>query len=164
MQNPNDPIQVLVQQRLSRSEEEILAELRALPVLPDEEDPAWEDARTWEQADRYLALGQVARERRLRPALPLLLERACFGDPGEMMRGLRHILEAIVDPDLEVLLNVCIDAAGSGHRGARLWAIQELGTLRDRRALPTLERALNDSSKEIRSAAQQAIEMIREAR
>src|SRR5688572_29865330 len=78
-----------------RPDEDVLAALRSIPPLVDEDDASWNDNAYWMGvAYPYLALAGVAAERRLLPAIGLLLERACFGDPGETMRGLRHDLEA----------------------------------------------------------------------
>lgn len=138
----------------------LLTELVALPVLPDEDDPAWEDDATYRHAYRLLALADVAAERQLRAALPLLLERACYGDPDEMMRGLRHSLEAIVDHDLDALTDVCLQMATADAPGARFWAIDELGILRDRRALPTLLAALGDPTDGVRANAFTALTLL----
>ncbi|MCW3060279.1 MAG: repeat protein [Capsulimonas sp.] len=163
-QSPADHIQELVELRRGWSDEEVLAELKAMSVLPDEDDPAWTEEGTWrDQANLFVALADITAERRLRPAILLLLERACFGDPGEMMRGLRHSLEAIVNPDWDYLVEICIAAARLPQRGARLWAIEELGVLRDKRALPVLEEALRDETPEIQSAAERSIQMIQRA-
>ena len=45
-QKPMDHILALFEQRRSWPDDAILAELAALPVLPDEDDPAWDDERT----------------------------------------------------------------------------------------------------------------------
>lgn len=160
---PYKIIENLFEQRRSCSDEEILSELAALPVLPDEDDlmnqKDW-DNNDWDNVFLFLALADQAAVRRLRPALALLLERASYGDPGETMRGLRHSLEAIVDPEWDVLTDVCMAVAIYPQRGARLWAIDELGRLRDERARPVLMNALNDPEEEIRKTAQRSIEML----
>jgi hypothetical protein len=85
---PYELIRDLVAERASWSDADVLAELGQLPALADEGDPVWNDEVYWiDFAYRYVALSEVAAERRLRPAVGLLLERACNGDPGEMMRG-----------------------------------------------------------------------------
>ena len=56
------------------------------------------------------------------------------------MRGLRHDLEAIVNPNWSVLADACLDAARSPRLGTRLWAIDELIRLEDPRARPLHER------------------------
>lgn len=89
-----EPREVISDMRTARqgsSDATILAELERLSPLADEVDPAWDDERYWvESGYLYVALSDIAAERKLRPAARLLLERACNGDPGEMMRGLRH--------------------------------------------------------------------------
>jgi hypothetical protein len=124
---PYEIIGDMVSARQSVSDKEILAELSAFPPLPDEDDPAWDQDATWQEAYRFVALSDVAASRRLTPAIRLLLDRACYGDPGEMFRGLRHAVEAIVNPRWSELADICLDAASfqatwyaaMGHRSAR---------------------------------------------
>ena len=85
-------------QRLS--DKKVLDELAAIPPLADEDDLCWGNDEYWHLVVYpYLALWNIASERRLQAAIPLMLDRACFGDPGEIMRNLCHALEAIVNPD-----------------------------------------------------------------
>ncbi len=104
-------------------------------------------------AYRYVALSDVAAERRLRPAARLLLERACNGDPGEMMRGLRHACERIFNPDWTALADVCIELSASERPGTRQWAIHQLMILDDPRARRIFDRALHDEVVETRENA-----------
>ena len=137
--NPVDEIDELANQRSGLSDGEVLAELAALPPLPDEDDPAWDDLEFWQRiANPYLALERVAAKRRLRGAIRLLLDRACYGDPYEIMRGLGHSLEAIMKPDARGLGDLCMEAARGDRRGTVLWALDELGRLRDERARPLM--------------------------
>src|SRR5438477_2682876 len=70
---------------------QIIAKLESIPALADEDDPIWNDKEYWrDTAEVFLALSDISAKRRLRPSIRLLLERACYGDPGEIMRGLRH--------------------------------------------------------------------------
>lgn len=92
-------------------------------------------------------------ERQLRPAVRLLLERACNGDPGEIMRGLRHRWEGIFDPDWAALADVCMELSASERSGARRWAIHQLMFLDDPRARRVFENALHDEIDEIRRIA-----------
>ncbi len=160
MDSPATVIERLKAERHSRTNDELLRELESLPVLPSEDSPAWNDDSQWQLADLFLALGDLAAERQLRPAVPLLLERACYGDPGEIMRGLRHVLEAIVAPDYDALTSYCTSAASSENAGARLWAVSELGVLRDRTTLPVLLQALRDVAPEIRRTACSSLSML----
>jgi hypothetical protein len=137
------------------TDDEVLESLRALPALADESDPVWENDEYWgETAYRFVALADVAAQRRLRPAIRLLLDRACYGDPGEIMRGLRHSLEAIVDPDWTTLADVCLQAARSPRLGTKLWAIDQLAVLDDPRARPLFEDAVRHGPEDIKSVAQ----------
>ena len=154
-------LQALIEQRKTWTDEAILDELRALSVLPDEDDPLWNEDATWrDHFDVYDALSKIAAERKLRPAVLLLLERSSYGDPYEIMRGLRHTLEGIVNPDWQVLADLCMQAANYPQNGARLWAVRELGVLRDRRSLGALLGALSDSAKLVRLEACSSLYML----
>jgi hypothetical protein len=100
-----------------------------------------------------MALSDVAAERKLRPAVRLLLERAGNGVPGEMMRGRRHALERIFNPDWATLADVCIELSASERPGTRLCAIHQLMILDDPRARQIFDRALHDEIDEIRRTA-----------
>jgi hypothetical protein len=127
------------------SDSKVLAKLRTIPPLPDEDDDtAWDNAFWDDVAYHFLALWRVAGSRRLREAIPLILDRACFGDPGETMRGMCHVLEAIVQPNWSDLTPYCVAALKSERPGTRLWAAHQLARLRDAAALPALEAANPD--------------------
>ncbi len=161
---PVDQIRQLVEQRRNLSDEAILNELTQLPVLPDEDDPLWNDRATWEKhAYVYLALADIAAERRLRVAVSLLLERACYGDPGEIMRGLRHDLEHIVNPEWSALADICTENMKSPNRGARLWSVDELGVIRDPRSLPMLISMLDDLDNGVRARACRSLALLCQA-
>jgi HEAT repeat protein len=148
--------------RARLADAEVLAELSAIPPLADEEDPCWQDDAYWHRvAYPYLALWHVAAERRLRAAVPLILDRACFGDPGEIMRNLCNAVEAIVAPEWAALTAPCVAALRSPRPGTRLWAAHELGRLRDPAAIPALERAAADEVPEVREWAASALEQTR---
>lgn len=161
MESPAQAIERVKDDFRSRSDADLLRELEALPILPAEDSDTWEaDSPWWQTAQRFTALADLAAERRLRPAIPLLLGRSCYGDPGEMMRGLRHALEAIVAPDYDALTPFCVEAAASAQPGARLWAVDELGVLRDRQGLAALLAALGDSAPEVRRTACRSLSML----
>ncbi len=160
---PHEIIEEMTAARIPLSDTQILAELSALPLLADEDDPCWETKEYWHQvAYPYLALWNIAAQRRLQAAVPLILERACYGDPGEIMRGLCHALEAIVAPNYEELSEPCLIAVQSPRPGARLWAIFQLRRLREPRALPLLEKALRDPAERVRDEAKDALQVIRD--
>jgi hypothetical protein len=159
---PYQIIDDLASARSRLSDAEVLAELAAIPHLADEDNPCWNDDDYWHNvAFPYLALWNVVAERRLRAAVPLILDRACFGDPGEIMRNLCHAVEAIVKPDWSALTALCASALESPRPGTRLWAAQELGRLRDSAALPALERAAQDAVPEVREWVVSALERTR---
>jgi hypothetical protein len=157
-------IRELAAQRTARSDTEILAEIEALAPLADEADAAWDDERYWRDvAYLYVALSDVAAERKLRPAVRLLLERACNGDPGEMMRGMRHAFEGIFNPDWAALGDVCMELAGSKRAGTRMWAMDQLMILNDPRARPVFEQALGDNVESVRISASAGLERLNRA-
>jgi hypothetical protein len=151
--NPSQIIQQMVVQRLVWPNEYILAELKAMPVLPDADDVLWEHEKTWEQLDLYTALARVSGMKRLKEAIPLLLERACYGDPGERMRVLYPQLESAGNGDWNFLGNACCKAAKSHNSGARLWAIAQLADNRYRHLMHTVVEALDDSAQLVRVQA-----------
>ena len=139
------PFQHWIEKYEGYSNEALLLELSSLSVLPDESDLSWEDNQTWENlAYPYLALARIAGERRIKEAVPLLFEKSSYGDPYEMVQGIRHSIEKIVNPDWDALNEICIKITQSPHRGARLWAVRELGILRNKDSFDTLVNALND--------------------
>jgi HEAT repeat protein len=157
---PYEIIEELYCERLNRQEQDILAELSALPILPDEEDEAWNDDQTWRQAYLYMALVDVAAQRKLTSAVVPLLEKASYGDPGEMMRGLRNRLEAIAAPDWQKLAHICSSLSKHPHKGTRLWSVHQLGILREPEALANLTDALSDPADLVRSEACYSLVML----
>jgi hypothetical protein len=158
---PHEIIRDLTAERANRSDDKLLAEIERMPPLADESDAAWDDPSYWSDfAYRYVALSHVAAERKLRPAVRLLLERACNGDPGELMRGMRHSFEAIFAPDWRGLADVCMELCASERAGTRIWAADQLMILDDPRAKPVFERALNDDNAEVRGAAATGLERL----
>ncbi len=157
---PAEVIARLVADRAKRTDQELLSELKAFKPLPPELSDAWSSDATWAKAQLFVALGDLAAKRKLRAAAPLLLERASLGDPGEMMRGLRHSLEKIFKPDWPALTQVCITQLESGPAGARLWALDQLGVLRDPKSLEAILARLTDEQAEVREFARQAAVML----
>jgi hypothetical protein len=147
-------------ERTAWTDTELLAELTTLDPLVDEYEPEWDTDAYWEVANRYLALAKLCSDRKLRPAVKLLLERACYGDPNAIMRGLRHYLEAIANPDWSFLADVCLETARSPRLGTRYWAIHELAILDDPRAKPILEQAIIDGPDDIRDRAQAGLDRL----
>lgn len=154
---PASIIERFVQEREGWSDAEILEELKGFPPLPGEE-AFNQAAANWRDVYRFVALADVCAARKLRPAVVMLLERASFGDPGETMRGLRHHLERIAEPDWDFLTDACLEALNSPQPGARYWAVQQLGIMQVERTLGALQGALDDPEAEIRSEAQIAID------
>jgi hypothetical protein len=135
---------------VSASDEEVLAALAAVEPFPDEADSRWDDESFWfTVAYRFLGLAHSARLRKLRPAVRLILERACYGDPGETMRGLRHVFEGIYNPQWDLLAEEYLALARSERLGTRMWAIAGLMILDDPRAVPVFEASLCEDPEEI---------------
>lgn len=78
IEGPANTIAAVVAEMAAATDEEVLAKLAAVEPLPDESDAHWNDDAFWfEVAYRFLGLGEVAALRKLRPAVRLMLERAC---------------------------------------------------------------------------------------
>jgi hypothetical protein len=151
----------LVAEWESATDEEVLAGIRVLPPLADEEDECWNTDNYYVSAlFPFLAFAGVAAKRRLRPAVRLLLERASYGDPGETMRGMRHSFEAIFNPDWESLGDEYLALARSERLGTRLWAIDCLVVLDDSRAVPVFELSVDEDPEEIRHLAEMGLKRI----
>jgi hypothetical protein len=151
----------LLEELSKLSDTEIIARLECVPPLADEDDPIWNRDEYWhETAEVFLVLSDISATRRLRPSIRLLLERACYGDPGEIMRGLRHRLEAIVAPELGCLADICLDLANSPRKGTRLWTISQLAILEDPRAKPLFEFSTQTEPPGISEAAAMGLERL----
>lgn len=160
---PYQIIDDMTEARRSLSDKKVLAELSAIPPLADEDDPCWDkDDYLHKVAYPYLALWNIVGERQLRAAIPLILDRACFGDPGEIMRDICHTLEGIVHPKYSELTAPCVAALKSPRPGTRMWAVYQLHRLRDPAALPALKAAEHDEVREVRASIKKAIKAIHE--
>jgi hypothetical protein len=163
--NEKTPWQLIQEQinlRSNWSDEAILAEIEALPVLPDEyneqsdiplDDSHWLEPETDRLLTRYLALVDIVRNRKLRTGVPLLMERASYGDMGETMRGVWGALSSVFGPDEATWNDLCFQMAQSPHRGVRLWMMQEIGCIDDARSLSVLINGLHDPSPRMREWA-----------
>jgi hypothetical protein len=148
-------VEALIAVRSARSDAEVLAEFEAMPPL-DETSATSEDV-FWKQATLYLALSEICAVRRLKAGARLILEKGDDGDPGSIMRGMRHALERIYNPDWAGLAQVCIDAFKSGLPGAKVWAMSELRILEQPFARPLFEDILQRKDIEYVSDAEQGI-------
>ena len=147
-------IQRLVQKYADASDSQVLADLSSIPPIADENDPCWRDEEYYfGNVHRYSAFLDIAELRRLRPAVRLLLERACYGDPGEMMRCLPRICFSIYKPDWKSLADELLSLAQSERLGTRLWAISGLVWLDDPRAVDIFKRSAVFDSGELRDEA-----------
>jgi hypothetical protein len=155
IEGPANTIAAVVEEMATASDEEVLAKLAAVEPLPDESDPRWNDDAFWfEVTYRFLGLGEVSASRKLRPAVRLMLERACYGDPGETMRVLRHTFEAIYKPDWKSLADEYLTLARAPRLGTRLWAIDGLIDIDDPRAIGVLKVSVREDPQEIRWRAE----------
>jgi hypothetical protein len=152
---------VLFQELSKLSDAQIIAKLEGIPPLADGDDPVWNLEDYWRNtAELYVALSDICAKRRLEPSIRLLLQRACYGDPGEIMRGLRHRLEAIVAPNWDNLADICLDLVASPRQGTRLWAIDQLAIIEDPRAKSVFERATGTEPPLISEAAAAGLERL----
>ena len=154
MESPVEIINRVTTELRPLSDADFLARLQALPALADEDDPSWNSEDYWQRiAYPYLTFADVAAERKLRRAVRPLLERACYGDPGEIMRALRHPLEAIFNPDWTALADEYLAVARGERLGTRIWAIAGLAVIDDPRAGPIFEASVREDPADISSYA-----------
>ena len=152
--SPNETINGLAARLSTSTDDEVMAQLESLQPLADEVDPCWDSDDYWQRiVYPYLAFADVAAQRKLRRAVRLLLERACYGDPGEIMRGLRHSLEAIYNPDWAALADEYLAVARAERLGTRMWAMAGLIVMDDPRAIPVFEASMREDPPEIGSYA-----------
>jgi hypothetical protein len=144
-------VEILMKARTTYTDAEILAEFESIPPLDERTAPSEEDF--WKQAPLYLALSEICAVRRLKAGARLILEKGDQGDPGSIMRGMRHALERIFDPDWAALAQVCIDAFNTGIPGAKTWAMSELRILEQPFARPLFEDILKRNDVEYVSDA-----------
>lgn len=149
------------------SDDQILLELATMDTLRDGE---WLESKQnsdsdWDQVAVFLALsGHIAERKLLHSGVPLLLQKSCYGDPWERMRGLCHALEGAARDNLNALIPICRDALSFPEPGARLWAAFELMRFRDKDSIPLLEKlASDDPAPLVREQAEWSIEHITEA-
>lgn len=160
-ESPVETINRLAAEFRSLSDAKLLARLEALPPLADEADSSWDSDDYWQHvAYPYLAFADIAAERKLRGATRPLLERACYGDPGEIMRGLRHPLEAIFNPNWSALADEYLAVARGDRLGTRMWAIAGLAVLDDARAAPIFEASAREDPPDIGSYAKIGLERL----
>ena len=142
-------------------DDHLLARLTETEPLPDEDDPRWDDLQFWiDVANPFEALTRVACSRKLLSAVPLILERMCFGDPGETMRPVCHGFEHIVNPDWNKLFPLYAKATESSRRGTRMWALFCLARLRSEDARRIFDRCLTDEDDNVRSEAERGLRML----
>src|SRR5215208_1406910 len=117
MEEPESPLNIcdrLRKDRRHRTNAAILAELRTMAPLPHERDPGWfRDWRTeplWHRGYLFDVLAAEVCTRKLKEGVPLLPERACCGDPGELFRSLPDCLCQTAEPDWDCLLEACVRA------------------------------------------------------
>jgi len=99
-----------------------------------------------------VALADIVGARKLEGGIGLVLDAMSFGDPGETMRGIRHSLEAAADRHWDRLATICASRCTSDRAGARYWAVQELGVLREPATLPTILAMFDDGFEIAREA------------
>jgi hypothetical protein len=152
---PAETIQALASVRGKRSNRAILDELRALKPLPE----TWRDD-TWQRAYLLVALGDLVATRKLASGIGLLLDKMSIDDAGELMRGMRHAFEAAIDERWARLAAICVERTRSRRAGTRYWAVDELGYLREPKALPAVLARFEDTRVEVAELAFRAALMI----
>ena len=145
----------LQSERRDRTDDALVAELRALEKLPPERTPPWDDEENdaWARAYLLVALTGLIAERGLVDAVPDVLAKMCLGDPGEMMRGMRHDIEALFRENPARHAQVLRDASRSDHDGARYWAFEWLPMIAGDDCIEELFVALDDRCDDVAANA-----------
>jgi hypothetical protein len=156
-----NPLEPFIARLRPCTDDELLATLAALPPLADDKHQCWMDESYWNDiAYPYLACAELAGERRLRAAIPLVLARAAYGDAFGTMAGLRHSAERAFSLDLRALADVCLAAIDTGRPGTVLWAVHQLLVIADPRSRPVLQLWARSTDAEIAWVAQSAVDKI----
>lgn len=116
---------------------------RIQPAAPD----------VWKRAAEYRAFLELAAQRRLSQAIPLLLQRAPFGDPGEYFRdAFQDCLICAAGTGQDWLFRACSVELNSPRDGTRQWALE------------TIYRAANSAnvSDDVRGTTMDAVKMARD--
>jgi hypothetical protein len=95
----------------------------------------------------------IVQDRKMRPGVPLLMERASYGDMGETMRGVWGALRSVFDSHDTTWNDLCFQMAQSPHRGVRLWMMQEISCIANERSLAALINGLRDPAPLVREWA-----------
>lgn len=162
IEGPAKTIKIVVQQLATSSDDQVLSALAAIKPLPDESDLQWDDEPFWYMiAYRFLGVAAAARERKLRSAVRLILERAAYGDPGERMHGLRHVFDDIFAPEWPLLADEYLALARAERLGTRMWAIASLMVLDDPRAVSVFTTSLREDPEDISHFARIGLERLR---
>jgi hypothetical protein len=136
------------------SDAAFLSMLKKSKPLAGEDDPAWNKESYWINGlYRFLAFSRAAAARKLKAAIPLLLDRATEFDQDNLLEGLRHDFEEIMKPDWAALADICLKAAKSRRVGTRKWSLYQLTVLDDARAFPVFKASLKDKNPDISGLA-----------
>lgn len=139
-----DQLEALEAQIIGWPVDSILAELRAMPTLPFEADvPAENLTAVGELYDLFRCLAGAAALHRMREAVPLLLDRICYSEPGEYFRSyIPSWIAGAAGNDCGYLVGCCVKAIQSGKRGSIHWAINVLCAYRTEAAETIRESAV----------------------
>jgi len=119
---------------------ELLSSIQSSAALPQGpwSDPGWDDRTAFDGLCRLLAISDALGERQLVEGIPALMALAPLEDPWDLTQGLRHGIERAVNGDWHRLTNLLLPLTSHDRPGARRWAIDELGLLRDAAAVDAL--------------------------
>ncbi|WP_338874935.1 hypothetical protein WBJ53_04875 [Spirosoma sp. SC4-14] len=146
-------------ERESWTVSQVINELLALPPMPDEDDNLWDYTKTWYEAEVFLADVNYAARHHLESVIPILYQKACYGDPGEILRGVfKNSVYDIASRDEEKVIHYAVQAYKSIRNGTRYWAVYSLSFFKDLpQAHSILVDALLDSEHQIRSFAEYSL-------
>lgn len=160
-ETPADPIARLAAAHQSAPDDELLAHIEAIPPLADESDSCWSRDDYWQSvAYLYLALARLARSRGLRRAMRPLLERAPYGDPGQITCEFHDEFKGMYAGDAAGLADEYLALARSERLGTRMSAISGLTELDDPRAKAVFEDSVRTDPPEIREIAAMGLERL----
>ncbi|GIG21587.1 hypothetical protein Cch01nite_23110 [Cellulomonas chitinilytica] len=144
-------------------EDDLLAEMSFWVPLPDEADPRWDDEDdAWADAARLLSAADASGEHGWQEVAVRVYEHAADWDAHGMMQGIRHGPERAFpgEPGSAAFARRLEPLTEQVRTGTRLWAVRELGILRQLSSLPSLLDRTQDPSPAVAAAAVVSVEML----
>jgi hypothetical protein len=150
------------------TEDQLLAEMTSWEPLPDEADPRWEAVspgsdELWANSERLLAAAKASGDHGWLRVAVRVFEHAADWDLHGAMQSIRHGPERAfiaVPAGIGTFARELEALSQHARAGTRLWAVRELGILRQLSSLPYLLYRLEDQHPAVASQAVDSLHML----